>query len=207
MQIPYEKYFAIQPPPQPNQYPQYCPSCCTTFGIIFNRKIQCKCCQRYFCSSCLEGSKTKYCHICTKHSSTVSGCVSVLATYLNDGNTPTKKRAFSEFLQYWSNSVLTVDDLIKGGMIPSLLHILKYKEYQMTIIDILIFALKKDIRVRNMIDRNGFQLLAQVTENHRRIIMILGSIVVSCMKGSSEGKYQTIGDVLQTFEKSERSCC
>ncbi|KAL7716804.1 FYVE-type domain-containing protein [Entamoeba marina] len=178
--------FAIQPPPQPNQYPQYCPSCCTTFGIIFNRKIQCKCCQRYFCSSCLEGSKTKYCHICTKHSSTVSGCVSVLATYLNDGNTPTKKRAFSEFLQYWSNSVLTVDDLIKGGMIPSLLHILKYKEYQMTIIDILIFALKKIF----------------ITENHRRIIMILGSIVVSCMKGSSEGKYQTIGDVLQTFEKA-----
>ncbi|EMS17608.1 hypothetical protein KM1_020820 [Entamoeba histolytica HM-3:IMSS] len=196
-----QKYLCYQAAPQPVNTTPYCPSCCKSYGIIFVRRAQCKCCQRYFCSNCID-NRTRYCWICEKHLNSQKGCIGVLGTYFNDGNDQAKIRAFNEFLMYWSDSLYTIEDLIKGGMIPALMNILKFKEFHLTLLEIIIFAIKKDIHVRNMIDGNAFNELAKFTEYHRKIMFLLGSIVVSCMKGSKEGEYQTIGEIIEVFEKA-----
>ena len=192
---------SLYQPIQPSNILQYCPSCCRSYRIILHPKYQCKCCQRYFCSNCLD-QRNRFCHICVKHTTTKRTCLGVLSTHFIDGNEITKIKAFTEFLKYWSESVYNIEDLIKGGMIPGICYMLKYNHYHQTIIDIIVLALKKDIKVRNMIDSVAFVEMGKIREHSRKIMFILGCIVVSSMKGCQEGEFQTLSEIIQRFESA-----
>ena len=76
-------------PIQPSNILTYCPSCTKPYRLLLNTKHMCKCCQRHFCSSCLD-QRNRYCHLCVKHTQTKRACLGVLSTHFIDGNEQTK---------------------------------------------------------------------------------------------------------------------
>ncbi|ELP87520.1 hypothetical protein EIN_098470 [Entamoeba invadens IP1] len=189
------------PAPQPLNIFDYCPVCCKQYGIIFVRRKQCKCCLRYFCSNCIGESKNKFCTLCEKHNNEHLTCISVYATYFIDGSDQTKMIAFANFT-YYSNSRYTIFELVNGGIIPAMMFLLKFPEYQPTLIQIFVLGIKADSRTRIMFDTQAFLELSKMTKLHEEILFILGNVVVGSMKGATDKPNRTMEEVVESLTKA-----